>query len=158
MLGLAGGKLTTLNLPAGLSSLAFLSLNNNQLTSLTLPPDMQQLMGIFLDGNPLTTFVLSEPLAAGNLAAAVATLQGQGVNVFTYPLTVQLLQPQSVTGTFQFGITGPPGVYTIVVSSDLVNWTDLRTTTNILGAISFADTNAHLSAAKFYRARSNLSP
>jgi hypothetical protein len=101
---------------------------------------------------------LSEPLAAGNLAAAVATLQGQGVNVFTYPLTVQLLQPQSVTGAFQFGITGPPGVYTIVASSDLVTWTDLRTTTNTLGAISFADTNAHLFAAKFYRARSTLSP
>ena len=154
-LGLAGGKLTTLNLPAGLSSLAVLNLNNNQLTNLTLPPDMQQLTGIFLDGNPLVTFVLSEPMAAGNLAAIVATLRDQGVNVFDYPLALQLVRPQQLTGAFHFGITGPPGVYTILQSTNLTSWSVLGAATNTLGSNSFFDLTAPLSSQKFFRARAN---
>jgi hypothetical protein len=149
---LSGAKLKSLDLPPGLISLASLNLSNNQLTNLTLPPDMNQLSGIFLDGNPLTTFVLSEHLAATNLAATVSALQAQGVNVFSYPLAVQLLRPHQLTGAFQFGITGPPGVYTVVVSSDLATWSDLGTTTNTLGSISFTDTTTQ-PAHKFYRAR-----
>jgi hypothetical protein len=155
-LGLSSNRLRSLDLPSGLIGLAFLNLNNNLVTNLTLPPDMKELLGVFVDGNPFTTFVLSEPLAAGNLTQTVASLQSQGVNVFTYPLTVQLLRPQSKTGAFQFGITGPPGVYTISTSGDLLGWTDLGTTTNTFGAVAFTDTNTHLFSRKFYRAR--LSP
>jgi hypothetical protein len=109
VLGLSGNQLKNLDLPSGLTALAFLNLNNNQLTSLTLPPDMQQLTGLFVDGNPLTTFVLSEPLAATNLAGTVSTLTKQGVQVFTYPLVARLVQPLMLAGSFKFGITGPPG-------------------------------------------------
>jgi hypothetical protein len=151
---LFGGKLKNLDLPPGLTSLTSLNLANNQLTNLTLPPDMMQLTGITLDGNPFSTFALSEPLAATNLAATVSALQSQGVNVFTYPLAVHLLQPQQLTGTFQFGITGPPGVYTILASGNFANWTEVGSATNRLGIISFTDINPTNAPKRFYRARS----
>src|SRR6185295_2152676 len=122
LIGLSNNKLTNLDFPPGLTALAFINLENNQLTEITLPPDMQQLMGIFANGNPLTTFVLSETLAATNLAGTVATLQNQGVNVFTYPLAVQLVRPRPLEGAFQFGITGPPGVYSVLGSTNLTTW------------------------------------
>ena len=89
---LRGNQLTNLNLPPDLANLNFLDLTANQLTSLTLPPDVTNLISLFLDGNPLTTFVLSEPLAATNLAPVVVSLQSRGIPVFTYPLTVQLVR------------------------------------------------------------------
>jgi hypothetical protein len=95
----------------------------------------------FLD-NPLTTLVLSERLAATGLAQDVATVQSQGVSVFTYPLTIQLVRPRPPTGAFQFGITGPPGVYTVLTSTDLVGWSELGTTTNMLGTATFTDVTA----------------
>ncbi len=152
LLGLSFNQLGSLDLPSGLTALAFLNLNNNQLTNLTLPPDVQQLIGIFVDGNPLTTFVLSEPLAATNLAVTVATLRNQVVSVFTYPLTIQLVRPQRLTGTFQFGIDGPPGTYTVVASTDLVAWNEVGTASNALGSVSFVDVMAHLFQRRFYRA------
>ena len=118
---------------------------------MTLPPDMQQLMGIFVDGNPLTTFVLSE-LTATNLAGDVAALRDQGVSVFTYPLEVQLVRPRPFVGRFQFGITGPPGVYAVLGSTDLVVWSLVGPATNALGSINFNDVTVNSSPQKFYRA------
>jgi hypothetical protein len=57
-------------------------------------------------------------------------------------------------GAFQFGITGPPGVYTILGSTDLAVWSELGLATNNLGAINFTDGSAHLSPLKFYSVRS----
>jgi formylglycine-generating enzyme required for sulfatase activity len=152
-------QLTNVSLPAGLTKLSFLRVDGNQFTTLTLPPDVTQLTGLFLDGNPLTTFVLSEPLAATNLAATVTTLQNQGVPVFTYPLAVQLTFPhQQPIGAFRFGITGPPGVYTVYSSSDLTAWVPLNFVDNPLGSIFFTDTEAHLSPRKFYRALRQAPP
>jgi len=151
-LGLSGNRLKSLDLPSGLTSLAFLNLNGNQLTNLTLPPDMQQLIGLFVDGNPLATLVLSEPLAATNLAGDVAFLESQGVSVFTYPLEVQLIRIRQPIGAFQFALTGPPGVYTVLGSPDLAVWSALGVVSNNLGAIVFTDVTAHLSPQKFYRA------
>ena len=103
-------------------------------------------------GNPLTTFVLSEPLAATNLAADVASLRNQGVSVFTYPLAVQLVRLRQPIGAFQFAITGPPGVYTVLGSTDLATWSAVGVATNPLGSVVFTDVTAHLSPQKFYRA------
>jgi len=111
------------------------------------------LIGIFLDGNPLATFVLSEPLAATNLAVTVASLQNQGVSVFTYPLAIRLIRIREPIGAFQFAINGPPGVYTVLSSTDLAVWSELGTTTNLLGKIVFTDGTANLSPRRFYRAR-----
>src|SRR4029077_13157667 len=126
-LDVLANQLASLTLPAGLTNLVDLFLSGNQLTNLTLPPDMTQLNSLVLDGNPLATLVLSDPLAAGNLAVTVATLRNQGVSVFTYPLAVQLVRPLALVGAFKFGVTGPPGVYTILGSAALAAW-------NLVGA------------------------
>lgn len=151
-----GNHLTSLNLPAGLTNLTGLFLVGNLLTNLTLPPDMTHLVTLSFLANPLTTFVLSESLAAStNLTVnlgTLASLQSQGVSVFTYPLTIQLVRVLQLVGAFKFGITGPPGVYSILQSDDLTNWSVLRDTTNNLGSVNFTDGTANLSPRKFYRA------
>src|SRR5882724_2824304 len=151
-LNVGGNQLTSFNLPAGLTNLVGLFFVGNQLTNVTLPPDMTRLIGLGFLANPLVTFVLSEPLAATNLAGDVASLRNQGVSVFTYPLEVQLVRPRTFTGRFQFGITGPPGVYAVLGSTDLAAWSVLGTVTNPLGSINFNDVTANLSPQKFYRA------
>ena len=114
---------------------------------------MQQLIGLFVDGNPLATLVLSEPLAATNLAATVATLRSQGVSVFTYSLTIHLNSPRrNFAGNFEFTLTGPPGLYTVFGSVDLAVWSAVGTATNNLGSAVFTDATANLSVRKFYRA------
>ena len=150
---LENNALTDFNLPAGLTKLTQLDLSANQLTDLTLRPDMTSLTALFVAGNPLTTLVLSEPLAATSLAATVTALRNQGVQVFTYPVSIRLTFPQQQPiGAFRFGITGPPGAYTVLSSPDLSAWSALAVTTNPLGSVLFADTTAHLSSRKFYRA------
>ncbi len=151
-LNLGGNQLTHFTVPAGLTNLVGLFLTGNQLSNITLPPDMTQLIGFGFLGNPLTTFVLPETLAATNLAGDVAFLQSQGVEVFTYPLAIQLIRLQQPIGAFQFAITGPPGIYTVFTSTDLTMWSVLRTTINQLGKVVFTDGTAHLSPQKFYRA------
>jgi formylglycine-generating enzyme required for sulfatase activity len=73
--------------------------------------------------------------------------------VFTYPLAVQLVRPLALVGAFKFGVTGPPGVYTILGSADLAAWNVLGAATNPLGSVNFVDVTAHSSPQKFYRAR-----
>ena len=150
-LDLGGNQLTTLTLPAGLTNLVGLFFVGNQLTNVTLPPDMTQLIGLGFLANPLATFVLPETLAATNLAGDVAALQSQGVSVFTYPRTVRLIRLRQPIGAFQFAVTGPPGAYAILDSTDLAGWSVVGTVDNPLGAIVFTDVTAHLSPQKFYR-------
>jgi hypothetical protein len=57
-----------------------------------------------------------------------------------------------LNGAFKFGITGPPGVYTLLGSTDLAAWSAVGVTTNNLGAINFTDVTSHFSPQKFYRA------
>lgn len=157
-LDLSGNRLTRLNLPGGLTNLTGLFFVANQLTNVTLPPDMTRLADLGYLANPLTTFVLAEALAATNLAGDVATLQGQGIPVFTYPPEVQLIRLRQPIGAFQFGIAGPPGVYAVFASTDLAVWSELRTVPNPLGRVVFTDGEAHLSSRKFYRAFLETAP
>lgn len=143
--------LHNLTLPPGLTSLAFLELNDNQLTNLTLPPDMQQLVGLFLADNPLTTFVLSETLAATGLASLVDSFRTQGIPVFTYPLIARLVQPLMFPGSFKFGITGPPGVYSVLGSTNFVTWSAVGVASNPLGSVIFHDVTTNVLPQKFYR-------
>jgi len=151
-LGLDENQLTQFIFPAGLTNLSFVGLTENQLTTITLPPDITRLVGFFVDGNPFTTLVLSEPLAATNLAGAVAFLRNQGVSVFTYPLAAQLVRPLTLIGAFKFGITGPPGVYHILGSTNLTVWSAVGVASNPLGSVNFHDVTASASPQKFYRA------
>ncbi len=157
-LTVSGNQLTNLSFPSDMRNLTFLDLRDNKLINLTLPPDLTKLTSIFLEGNPLTTLVLSEPLAATNLAGVVAWLRNQGVSVFTYPLAIELLRPRTLVGAFQFGITGPPGVYAVLGSTDLAVWSALGVATNSLGSINFTDVTANLAPQKFYRALLQGSP
>jgi hypothetical protein len=138
-------------LSPGLTSLAFLNLTDDQLADLTLPPDAQQLIGLFVGGNPLTTFVLSEPLATTGMASVVDSLRNQGISVFTYPLVAQLVKPLRLVGAFKFGITGPPGVYSVLSSTDLATWSAVGVATNPLGSVIFHDVTTSASPQTFYR-------
>jgi len=151
-------QLTSLTLPAGLTNLVGLFFVGNQLTNLTLPPDMTQLIGFGFLANPLATVVLPETLAATNLAGDVALLRNQGVSVFTYPLAAELVRPRMFTGRFQFGITGPPGVYVLLGSTDLAAWSAVGTANNVLGSISFNDVATNLPPQRFYRALRQSAP
>jgi len=157
LLNLAGNGLTSLTFPAGLTNLNALLLIANQLTELTLPPDMTRLLALSLIGNPLTQLVLSEPQAT-NLAATVADLQGQGIPVFTYPLDIKLTKLIEAAGAFRFGITGPPGFYAVLSSTNLADWSRMDVVNNPLGSVFFLDTTANLSPQKFYRAQSLANP
>jgi hypothetical protein len=126
---------------------------NNQVTNVTLLPDMTQLSSLGFLSNPLTSFVLPETIAATtNLTDELSALQAQGIPIYTYPLQVQLIRIRQPIGAFQFVITGPPGVYLVSGSADLINWNSLRSVNNPFGSIVFTDTEAHLSEHKFYRA------
>ena len=154
-----GNKLTSLTLPPGLTNLLTLFLSGNQLTNLTLPPDMTQLISLVLNGNPLTTLVLPEPLDATNhIAGDIAFLRNQGVSVFTYPLAIQLVKPLMLIGSFKFGITGPPGVYSVLGSTNLATWSAVGVATNPLGSVIFHDVTTNVLPQKFFRVLLQVPP
>ena len=150
---LQNNQLTNISLSSDLIHLVQLDLRINNLTSLTLPPDMTNLVTLGLDNNPLTTLVLSESLAATNLAVTVAALKSRDVQVFTYPLFVQLAPVrQQPIGAFRFSIVGPPGDYTVLSSTNLATWSVLGSSSLPLGTIIVTDTTSQFSPQKFYRA------
>ena len=59
--------------------------------------------------------------------------------MFTYPLEVQLVRPLMLIGAFKLGITGPPGVYTVLSSTNLTVWSAVGVATNPLGSVNFHD-------------------
>jgi formylglycine-generating enzyme required for sulfatase activity len=151
-LRLSGNKLTNFTLPSGMTNLTTVDLATNQLTTVTLPPDASNLTSLSLDGNPLTAVVLSEPIAAANLAALVTSLRARGVSVHTYSAVASLVSPHKVVANFAFTLTGPPGIYAILGSVDLAAWSSLGVASNQLGSATFTDVTANLSPQKFYRA------
>ncbi len=156
---LQNNQLTNLVLPPGLNQMVQLDLRTNHLTSLTLPPDITNLITLLLDGNPLSTLVLSEAQAATNLAATVTGLRNQGVQVFTYPLAVRLIpRPPQPVGAFRFAVTGPPGNYTVLSSTNLADWSELGGSSIPLGSNTITDFAAQFSPQKFYRAVRQITP
>ncbi len=151
-LSLRFNQLTNLNLPSGLTQLVELDLRGNPLLSVTIPPDVTRLATLLLEVNLLDILVLTEPLAATNLAETVALLRKQGVEVFAYALAPRLFQFRSAHGAFQFSLTAPPGDYTILVSDDLAVWRPLRTVKNRFGISGFTEVTPPLADRRFYRA------
>ncbi len=150
-LDLSDNLLSSFTVPAGLTNLSGLYLSGNQLTTITLPPDLNGLGALGYVGNPLTTLVLPGFLAETNLAAELPSIRNLGVQVYTYPLTVQLVNLLPLNGAFKFGITGPPGVYTVLDSTNLTTWNAVRVVNNTLGAVNFLDATANASPQKSYR-------
>jgi formylglycine-generating enzyme required for sulfatase activity len=157
-LDLGGNLLSRFTVPPGLTNLFGLFLTGNQLTTITLPPDLTRLGALGYLGNPLTTLVLPEFLAETTLAAELPTIRNLGVQVFIYPLAIQLaVKRQQPIGAFAFTISGPPGDYTVLSSTNLADWSVLGPSSIPLGAIVITDTTAQFSSRKFYRAvRQNL--
>jgi hypothetical protein len=90
-----------------------------------------------------------------NATETVASLQNEGISTFIYPLTIQLSSPHRTSvGAFEFALTGPPGVYTVLATADLATWSILAPLTNELGSAVFTDATAKLVRQKFYRVRS----
>jgi hypothetical protein len=54
-------------------------------------------------------------------------------------------------GAFKFGITGPPGVYSVLASTNLSDWSAVGVSTNLLGSVNFQDATANASPDTFYR-------
>src|SRR5262249_18777886 len=144
---LQDNRLTNFSLPPNLIALVNLQLANNQITSLALPVDMTSLRNLILVGNPITTLFLSE-VEAANLAQTVAALRAQGFPIVTSAPTILLVQPRRLAAAMQFGITGPPGIYTVFGSTNLATWSPLGFATNTLGTVSFTDTTVNLSPRK----------
>jgi len=140
--------------PRGLTNLVSVDLGLCQLTNLTLAPDMTQLTTLFVLGNPFVTFVISEPMAATNLAALVTSLQNQGVSVHRYPLAANLSPAaQPVLGNVNITLNGPPGIYTVLGSTNLISWSVSGSLTNNLGSAVFTDLDTNRPPRKFYRAQ-----
>jgi formylglycine-generating enzyme required for sulfatase activity len=153
MLNLGGNLLASFTPPLGLTNLVDLILTGNLLTSITIPPDETQLNTLGFLGNPLTEIILPETIAALALSDEVDFLQTQGVVIFTYPLTLQLVAPgRTDTGQFGFALTGPPGIYSILSSTDLVAWSAEGTVINTHGVGRFDDPATPLLPQKFFRA------
>ncbi len=155
VLDLGFGSLSNLTIPVGLTNLNVLDLSHNQLTSLTLPPDATNLSILQLAGNPFSSLVLSVESADSLLASTVAALRRDGISVSTYENFIRLGAPRLSPGNFQFTFEGPPGVYTIQSSVDLLAWNDLGSATNTTGTVDFSDPNTALFQRKFYRALLN---
>ena len=92
------------------------------------------------------------------MASVVDSFRNQGISVFTYPLVAQLVQPLMLVGSFKFGITGPPGVYTVLGSTNLATWSALGVATNPLGSVNFHDVTTKVSPQKFYRVLLQVPP
>ena len=139
--------------PRGLTNLVSVDLALCQLTNLTLAPDMTQLTTLFVLGNPFETFVISEPMAATNLAALVTQLQNQHVaSVHRYPLAANLLPAaQPVLGSVKLTLNGPPGPYTVLGSTNLTSWNVSGSLTNNLGSAVFTDLDTNRPPRKFFR-------
>ena len=154
-LRLQSNQLANIDLPASLAKLTQLDLRANQLTDLTLPAGLTNLIVLSIEANPFTTLVLSEPLAVTtNLAPAIATLRNQGVSVFTYPLAIRLVASRpTVAADVGAALTGPPGIYAVLSSTNLTAWSELGGVTNHFGSAVFTNANAHLSPQRFFRVR-----
>jgi len=61
-------------------------------------------------------------------------------------------------GAFKFGITGPPGVYTVLGSTNLATWSAVGVATNPLGSVNFHDPTDNVSPQKFYRVLPQVPP
>jgi len=127
-----------------------LFVTGNNFTALTLPPDMTQITSFGFLANPLITLVLPEPLSLP-LADTIEALHNNGVLVLTYPVAVALQFPRATIDGFNINATGPPGVYKLFSSDDLVTWTELTTATNTSGAARFDDPTVSPPPQRFYR-------
>src|SRR4030095_897107 len=103
------------------------------------------------------TMGFTGPFVPSSFLGTIAALKTPNGHHEHYPLTIQLLRPRQLTGAFEFGISEPPGVYTVLGSSDLANWQQVGIASNGIGGGSFVDVRSQLSSQRFYQALSQNS-
>jgi formylglycine-generating enzyme required for sulfatase activity len=150
---LRSNQLSSITLPAGLTHLVQIDLISNRIESLTLPPDIAELLTLGVEGNPLATLTLSDSLAATGLSGTVATLRGQGVSIFTFPIDFRLRPRLGLGGALELTLEGPPGIYSVLDSTNLAIWKSVAAITNQLGSIVFQGDAAEGSPQRFFRAQ-----
>jgi len=96
-----------------------LILEENQLTTSTLPPDLTKAGHASPRRNPAYDLRAVRTDGCNEARWLVASLQSQGVSVFTYPLTVQWSSHRALLGAFSLESLGPPGVYALLGSTIL---------------------------------------
>lgn len=93
------------------------------------------------------TVVVSNAVGVITSAAAHLTVQGSAT-----PSSLKLGNPQLVSGSLSFDITGPSQTnYVLWSSTDLSRWASLQTNFSATGSVHFTESNA-TATVKFYRA------
>jgi hypothetical protein len=110
---------------------------------------MSNLTFVEIGDNPLIS--LSLPEESTGLTNLLASLKNSGVQVYLYPQLPALSAQQASASQFQFALNGPPGVYSLLVSTNLVNWSTIGKTTNQLGTVSIRDSLNPGLTCGFYR-------
>ena len=98
-----------------------------------------------------------QPFATGTYSVSVSNNLGVVMSsdaVLVVGTAIILGRPGlNSTGSFQFDLTGPGGVYLIDYSTDLLSWPTLATTSAPPGKFIFIDTTPPDPMRRFYRAR-----
>src|SRR5712675_917171 len=89
---------------------------------------------------------------------SVQNLSAECGEFFNRLLVARLVQPLMLPGSFKFGITGPPGVYSVLGSTNLATWSAVGVATNPLGSVLFHDVTTNVLPQKFYRALLQVPP
>jgi hypothetical protein len=92
--------------------------------------------------NQAGTYSVVVTNAAGSATSSNSLLSVVGMSV---------TDAQFTNGTFQLTATGAPAVYTLLASSNLVDWVALTTLTNVSGPFQFTDALAGALPQRFYR-------
>jgi hypothetical protein len=150
-LQILSNSLSSLHLPDGVSNLQSVDIDYNQIVNLTFPPSYTNLNNVSFENDPLKTIVWPEPLSAN--APLVQYLQSQGITILPYPLALRLaIEPQTAVGNL-LALTGPPGLYAVLQSSDLHSWSEVTVVTNDWGSAQWILAPNSPLDHSFYRAR-----
>jgi len=154
-LHLYDNRLTDTAFLRGLPRLAHLDLAMNRLIQATLPPAATNLASLDLSANPLASLSFPDTLLAGPLGGTLEQLRQQGVVLHPYPADLRLTPPHAASGgTWEIGLTGPPGVYTVWSAPALTGtWIPEIDITNELDGVTFRLVPPTNAAAQFYRAQ-----
>jgi hypothetical protein len=101
---------------------------------------MPNLAMLHLIDNPLKTLILPEILANGNLSNLVSELRAQSVTIHVYADSASLhggrLAPN---GAFSFSLSGPPGTYEVLASTNADHWFVTGRLANRTGSVAFTN-------------------
>lgn len=166
-LNLANNQLANLHLPDGLHWLETLDVSRNPLSRLSLPNGLGRLSTVRVDGVPYDVITFPpdiNPEARIEWPNSQRKLVVPETHIYAsygwpflnvYPLAVSLsLSRQELNVASSITLNGPPGIYTVLGSTNLIDWSDWRTATNELGQVVVSGSGVS-GDRYFFRARRN---